>query len=129
MTDSIDDLYHEALLDEVKNPFHRGELDQADLVLHGLNASCGDVLTLYLTFRDHNLESEIEDISWSGHGCAISQAAASKVARLILDKHLNRRQAASLTQLDIEKELGLSNLSVNRIKCALLAVNTLKQER
>lgn len=128
MTDNIDDLYHEALLEEVKHPFHSGTMVDADLVLHGTNASCGDVISLYLKFETDS-QSRISQISWVGSGCAISRAAASTLARRITQQKLTLKQAAALTQADLEKELGLENISVNRIKCVLLPVNTLKQER
>lgn len=130
MTDTIDDLYHEAMLEEVKNPFHSGQMSDADLVLHGTNASCGDVVSIYLQFENPtDKTSPIKEITWQGTGCVISRAGVSTLARLISQQKLTLPQASQLTQEIMEKELGLENISVNRIKCLLLAVNTLKRKR
>jgi len=54
MSDITEDLYHEALIEEAKVPSNYGEMVDAHLVLHGSNASCGDVVTLYFKFSNQD---------------------------------------------------------------------------
>ena len=70
----MDDLYRENILEHYKRPHNWGELDRVDLEFHDLNPLCGDELTVQLAVDG---EGRIEDVAFSGHGCAISQAAAS----------------------------------------------------
>jgi len=70
----------------------------------------------------------IEKFSWTGSGCVISRAGASVFSRLVTTQGLSLKKAAEISQPVLEKELGLHNISVNRIKCVLLSVNTLKQQ-
>ena len=73
-----DQLYREYILDHYKHPHNwspPGEPIQApDLEFHDLNPLCGDELTVQLAVDS---EDRIEEIRFIGHGCAISQAAAS----------------------------------------------------
>ena len=73
-----DSLYRENILEHYKRPHNftppAPELDRVDLQFHDLNPLCGDELTVQLAVDE---EGRIDDIRFSGHGCAISQAAAS----------------------------------------------------
>ena len=74
----MDDLYRENILDHYKRPHNftppAPELERVDFEFHDLNPLCGDELTVQLTVGE---DDRIEDLRFSGHGCAISQAAAS----------------------------------------------------
>ena len=70
----MDDLYRENILEHYKRPHNWGELESFDLEAHDLNPLCGDELTVQLKVDD---DGRVQDIAFSGHGCAISQAAAS----------------------------------------------------
>ena len=68
-------------MDHNAHPDYRYELEDATHSHDGINASCGDELTLYLKIDDAN--DIIEEASFTGHGCAISQASADMMAGLI----------------------------------------------
>jgi|UniRef100_UPI00404B236B nitrogen fixation protein NifU and related proteins len=69
----LSDLYQQVILDHNRRPRNRGKLPTANRVAHGDNPSCGDQCSVYL-----NLDGDrIQDISFDGSGCAISQASAS----------------------------------------------------
>src|SRR5215217_3110420 len=70
----MDDLYRENILDHYKRPHNWGELPDADLEFEDFNPLCGDQLRVQLKVAD---DGTIEDLRFDGHGCAISQAAAS----------------------------------------------------
>ena len=70
----MDDLYRENILDHYKRPHNWGELEHVDLEAQDLNPLCGDELRVQLAV---DADGRIEEVRFSGHGCAISQAAAS----------------------------------------------------
>lgn len=125
----MSDLYHEHILEEARDPQCQGVLPTPDQTLHGTNASCGDVVTITITFSEPgNPSSPISDIAWTGQGCVISQAAMSVLAGKIKAEHLTLAQVAALTESDLESMLGLSEVSIGRIKCLLLGLRTLQSK-
>jgi nitrogen fixation NifU-like protein len=69
-------------------------------------------------------EEKVKDIKFEGRGCAISQASASMLTEMIMDKPLTT--VKDLTKEDILENIGLMNLGPARIKCALLSLKVLK---
>ncbi len=115
----MDDLYREQILDHYKNPHNFGEIPDADITQEGDNPLCGDVVTLFLKLEDGKLRA----IKFRGRGCAISQASASILTDLVIGMPLEAvRRFPSKALLD---ELGIQ-VSPARMKCATLAVNTLR---
>ena len=116
----MDDLYRENILEHYKHPHNWGELERADLEAHDLNPLCGDELTVMLRVDG---DGTIEDVRFEGHGCAISQAAASmasdEVKGMKLDDLLRLDRSFVLDLLGID-------ISATRIKCALLSLKVLK---
>lgn len=74
MNDDLRDLYQQVILDHSRKPRHFGELDQPCVHVHGDNPSCGDEVDVFVRFGS---DDQIEEIKFSGQGCAISQASAS----------------------------------------------------
>src|ERR1700758_543258 len=70
----MDDLYREYILEHYKRPHNWGELEHPDLEFSDLNPLCGDELTVQLSVGD---DGRVTAVRFNGHGCAISQAAAS----------------------------------------------------
>ena len=70
----MDDLYREEILEHYKRPHNWGPMDDPDLEFADNNPLCGDELTVMLRVDD---DGTVEDVRFDGHGCAISQAAAS----------------------------------------------------
>jgi nitrogen fixation NifU-like protein len=116
----MDDLYRENILEHYKRPHNWGELDAFDLEAHDLNPLCGDELTVQLKVDD---EGRIEDVAFSGHGCAISQAAASMTS-----DEIRGMKVEDLLRLDRSFVLDLLgiDISATRVKCALLSLKVLK---
>jgi nitrogen fixation NifU-like protein len=108
------------ILDHYENPRHHGPLEQPDVVMRGGNPGCGDVVTLYLRLDP---EERIAAVSFEGDGCTISQAAASIVTEKVLGMPL--AEAAALTHEAVVDEMG-REVVANRLRCATLALNTLK---
>src|SRR5436305_3996936 len=116
----MDDLYRENILDHYKRPHNWGEIDHADLEAHDLNPLCGDELRVQLVLGD---DGRIDDVAFSGHGCAISQAAASMVSDEI--KGMQVQDLLALDRSFVLELLGI-DISATRMKCALLSLKVLK---
>jgi nitrogen fixation NifU-like protein len=108
------------ILDHYENPRHHGALPDPDVVMRGGNPGCGDIITLYLKLDD---QERIWDVSFEGEGCTISQAAASLVTDKVLGKSLDEVRA--MDHQIVVDELG-PEVVANRLRCATLALNTLK---
>lgn len=135
----MQDLYRELILDHSRKPRHFGCLEDATHTADGINALCGDRLTLYVQVDDHGL---IRRSSFDGSGCAISVASASLMTAAITGLHVTRAAscideiAARLTEgaastgvsPELEKLVALDGVRryPGRVKCATLAWRTLQ---
>ncbi len=116
----MDDLYREEILEHYKRPHNWGEMERPDLVFEDTNPLCGDELKVMLRF---NADRQIEDVRFSGHGCAISQASASMASEEV--KGMPVEDLLSLDRTFILDLLGIE-ISATRMKCALLSLKVLK---
>lgn len=128
---SLDDLYHEIILDHYRSPRHRAaDLDGAQVHVHHSNPLCGDELDLRLKVGD----GKVESLAYDGEGCSISMASASAMAEAVtgrtLDDADDLAEAFRLMMhgegvkreddlLDGVAFQGVSKFPV-RVKCALL---------
>jgi len=103
----------EYILDHYKNPRNFGTIEDADFSYEEGIPSCGDVIRLDLKIRNNKLE----DIKFSGTGCAISQASVSILTENVAGKEIE--DVISLTDHDMLEALG-GQVSPIRFKCALL---------
>jgi nitrogen fixation NifU-like protein len=117
----FDQLYREVILDHYKNPRGHGELEGADAHAEGQNPLCGDEVSIYVAFGEDG--DTIEEIKFSGRGCAISQAATSMLMEMV--KGRSATEVASLPRDELLEEIGIP-LTPIRLKCALLGLGTLK---
>jgi nitrogen fixation protein NifU and related proteins len=115
-----DDIYREIILDHYRNPRNKGKIDNPDVVIHDSNPLCGDQIDIYLKV----VEGQIKDIKFDGKGCAISQASASMLTEMVMDKPLTT--AKDISKDEVLENIGLTNLGPARIKCALLSLKVLK---
>jgi nitrogen fixation protein NifU and related proteins len=116
----MDDLYRENILDHYKRPHNWGELTHVDLEAHDLNPLCGDELRVQLAVDNDGL---IQEVAFSGHGCAISQAAASMASDEV--KGMKVDDLLALDRNFVLQLLGI-DISATRMKCALLSLKVLK---
>jgi nitrogen fixation protein NifU and related proteins len=116
----MEDLYRENILQHYKNPSNWGELESADLEAEDLNPLCGDELKVQLKVDG---DGRIEDVRFSGHGCAISQASASMTSEEIVGMPVD--DLLKLDRTFVLDLLGI-DISATRMKCALLSLKVLK---
>ena len=113
-----DDIYKDNIIDHYKHPHNKKNLEDADAHARVFNPVCGDDLTFFVK-HEHNT---LTHVTFIGHGCAISQAAASMLTDHVKGKTL--QEATQLTSEDIVSLLGIT-LSIVRMKCATLPLESL----
>ena len=130
--------YNEILTDHNLHPLHKEKLPDANLVLEGVNPSCGDDIILQLKVED----GQVVDGAFEGSGCAISQASADMMLDLIIGK--KKDEALRLANLFLEMIKGtakgdelepLEEASIlqdvshmpARVKCAVLGWHTMEE--
>lgn len=119
------------LLEHYNQPCCRGELRDADVAMAGGNPGCGDVVTVYVKVAPVRAgeraakQERIEQATFVGSGCTISQAAASMLMELVRDE---RPTLDEVLEMDYEDMIDLLGREVvaTRPRCATLALGTLK---
>ena len=117
----LESLYREVILDHYKNPRGHGVIEDPDAEAEGQNPLCGDEVSIYVAFGEDG--ETIDDVKFSGRGCAISQAATSMLMEMA--KGRTAEQVASLDKDELLAEIGVP-LTPVRLKCAMLGLTTLK---
>ena len=138
MIPEIEELYQEVILDHSRRPRNFGELPDAAVLVHGDNPACGDEIHLAVKF---NGGGGLEDIKFTGHGCAISQASASLMTMKLKGK--SRPEAIDMLRAfhnlvtndagetsknlgDLRVMKGVRNFP-QRVKCAMLPWRAVEQ--
>lgn len=135
----LQDIYTQLIMEQSASKHNRRKLDNPDICERGHNPSCGDEITLELKLNG----DIIEDLAFSGQGCAISQASTSMMIDLLKGK--SKEEALKLVETFIgmikreikdEEELekledamvlqNISNMPA-RVKCAVLAWHTIQE--
>jgi nitrogen fixation NifU-like protein len=121
-----DDFYREIILDHYKSPRGHGELTEPTATAEGQNPLCGDEVTMYLKLAEDG--ETIEEVTFTGHGCAISQASTSMLTEAVkgrkaADVAAIASDEAPLVELMVESGTPLTPV---RLKCALLGLGVLK---
>jgi len=110
--------YIEIILDHYEHPRHKHRMEDASVQLGGGNPGCGDLITVYLKISD---DGKIEQASFEGEGCTISQAGGSIITELIEGMTLDEVKA--LGKETMIEEIGEDAVK-SRVRCATLALGT-----
>ena len=138
MNSELEDLYQEVILDHSRRPRNFGELTDAAVVVHGDNPACGDEIHLGVKFGEGGI---LQEIKFTGHGCAISQASASLMTMKLKGKsrvevmEMFRAFHGLVTDEAAEPSRSLGDLRLmqgvrkvpQRVKCAMLAWRAVEQ--
>ena len=136
--DNLDELYNDLIMEHSMNSYNKKNLEEADYCRMGHNPNCGDEIEIQV-----KLDGDIiEDMSFTGHGCAISQASTSIMIDTLRGKTIEqakeiiktfiemiKRETTDEEQLKkLEDAIAFRNVSnmPARVKCALLAWHTLE---
>ena len=138
MIPELEELYQEVILDHSRRPRNFGDLADAAVRVHGDNPACGDEIHLAVKF---GTDGGLQDIKFTGHGCAISQASASLMTAKLKGK--SRAEATEMlrafhdlvTDETAEAPKMLGDLRLlqgvrkfpQRVKCAMLAWRAVEQ--
>ncbi|MBA2568793.1 MAG: SUF system NifU family Fe-S cluster assembly protein [Actinobacteria bacterium] len=117
----FDQMYREVILDHYRNPRGHGAMDDPDAEAEGMNPLCGDEVTIFVSLAEDG--ETIDDVKFSGRGCAISQAATSMLTEMV--KGRSAIDVATLPKEELLEEIGIP-LTPIRLKCALLGLGVLK---
>jgi nitrogen fixation NifU-like protein len=138
MSVELEELYQEVILDHSRRPRNFGELPNAAVIVHGDNPACGDEIHLAVRFGE---DGSLQDIKFTGHGCAISQASASMMTMKLKGKSRDEVMEMLCTFRDLvttetpaeSSKLGDLQLMQGvrkfpqRVKCAMLAWRAVEQ--
>ncbi len=113
----MDDLYRDDILEHYRRPHNFGVLETPTVSYEGSNPLCGDRITLMLGIAG----GVVQEVAFTGRGCAISQASASLLTDEIKGKTVE--EVEKLTPDDLLDLLGIE-ISPARLKCALLSLDT-----
>lgn len=116
------DIYRELIIDHYKNPRNFGHLSGVKTSADAYNATCGDRIRMEVRVKRQKSKVKIEDIRFSGEGCAISQASASMLTEKV--KGMTKDQVRNINTQEILKMLG-TTLTPSRVKCAVLPLEVL----
>ena len=134
----MSNFYNEILTDHNLHPCHKHELSCRTCARDGVNPSCGDEITLNLLIED----GIIKNGSFTGSGCAVSQASADIMLDLVIGKSTGealrlhglfmkmiRGEATDAELEELEEAGALSDIShmPARVKCAVLGWRTLNE--
>ncbi len=135
----MEEIYSQIILDHSRNQENKREIEDADITEPGHNPSCGDEIVLQLKLDG----DKIVDATFTGEGCAISQAATSVMCDVIIGKtkeeakrladiyvRMIKREDVTDEELDLlEDAVAFKNIQnmPQRVKCALLSWKTLDQ--
>ncbi len=111
--------YREQIMDHYRNPRFHGRLDAPTASYEELNPLCGDMIHIDLLLE----AGTVAEARFDGHGCAVSQAAASMLLEELVGKTVE--EVAAFTRDDLFALLGVA-LSPARMKCALLSLGVLR---
>ena len=125
-------MYQEIILDHYRNPHHKGLREPYEAEVHHVNPTCGDEVTV----RVHVADGVVQDVSYDGVGCSISQASTSVMTDLVIGRPIEEaleKHEAFLTLMQSKGTLepdedvledGIAFAGVSRyparVKCALL---------
>lgn len=115
----MDDFYRDYILDHYRSPRNFGRLESPDASAEDLNPLCGDEIRMEFNVNG----GTIEDVRFSGKGCAISQASASMLTEAI--KGMKLEDVAKLSKDIVLENVGIG-ISPTRMKCAMLGLRVAK---
>ncbi len=115
----MDDLYRDYILEHYRRPHNFGVIEEPSASYEGSNPLCGDRITMQLAVRD----GVVEQIGFTGRGCAISQASASLLTDEIKGKPIET--VIDFGAADLLDLLGIE-ISPARLKCAMLSFDSLQ---
>lgn len=111
-------MYNEKVINEFRNPQNMGEMEDANAVGTVGNATCGDIMKIYMKIEDNI----IKDVSFQTFGCTAAIATSSIATSMIKGKTVD--EALKLTNAEVVEKLG--GLPPQKLHCSVLAEEAIK---
>ena len=111
-------MYNEKVINEFRNPQNMGEMEDANAVGTVGNATCGDIMKIYMKIEDNI----IKDVSFQTFGCTAAIATSSIATSMIKGKTVD--EALKLTNAEVVDKLG--GLPPQKLQCSVLAEEAIK---
>lgn len=137
--EGITDIYNDLIMEHSMNSYNKKKLENPTCCEIGHNPNCGDEIEIQIKLN----ENIIEDMAFTGHGCAISQASTSIMIDTLKGKTIEEAKDIIKTFIDmikrevkneddlkkLEDAIAFKNISnmPARVKCALLAWHTIEE--
>lgn len=138
MMEDLTDVYNDIIMEHSMNSYNKKKLEACSLSEKGHNPNCGDEIELEIKLNG----DVIEDMAFTGHGCAISQASTSIMIDTLRGKTIEeakeiiktfigmiKRETKNEEELKkLEDAIAFKNVAnmPARVKCALLAWHTIE---
>ena len=136
--EDLTDIYNDLIMEHSMNSYNKKEIENPTYCEMGHNPNCGDEIEIQIKLN----ENVIEDMAFTGHGCAISQASTSIMIDTLKGKTVEEAKEIIKTFIDmikretqneedlkkLEDAIAFKNISnmPARVKCALLAWHTIE---
>lgn len=111
-------MYNDRVVKEFQNPQNVGEMKDANAVGTVGNATCGDIMKIYMKIEDNI----IKDVSFQTFGCAAAIATSSVATTMIKGKTVD--EALKITNAEVVETLG--GLPAQKLHCSVLAEEAIK---
>lgn len=112
-------MYTEKVMDHFSNPRNVGEIEDANGVGEVGNASCGDIMKIFLKVEDN----VIQDVKFKTFGCGAAIATSSMVTEMAIGKTID--EALVLTNQAVAE--ALDGLPPAKMHCSNLAADALHE--
>lgn len=112
-------MYTEKVMDHFRNPRNVGEIEDADGIGEVGNATCGDIMKMYIKVH----EGRISDVRFKTFGCGAAIATSSMVTQMVKGKTIE--EALTVTNKEVAEELG--GLPPVKMHCSNLAADALRK--
>ena len=136
--EDLTDIYNDLIMEHSMNSYNKKKIENPTYCEMGHNPNCGDEIEIQIKLN----ENVIEDMAFTGHGCAISQASTSIMIDTLKGKTVEEAKEIIKTFIDmikretqneedlkkLEDAIAFKNISnmPARVKCALLAWHTIE---
>ena len=113
-------MYNEKVIQEFSNPKNVGEMKDANAVGTVGNATCGDIMKIFLKIDEHDV---IQEVSFQTFGCTAAIATSSVATEMVKGKTIE--EALKITNQKVVDALG--GLPAQKLHCSVMAEEAIKE--
>ena len=118
----LDEMYNDLIMEHSMNSYNKKKLDSCDFCEKGHNPNCGDEIEIQIKLGGENKDI-IEDMAFTGHGCAISQASTSIMIDTLKGKTIKEAKDIIETFIEMIKRETKSDEELKKLEDAIAFKN------